>query len=628
MPGAVCTICLLGMVVDVEQMDGVVDGQANHSDEEDALVLSETPADHRHEPEEDRGDAGDVHQPKASDPPVPCRNHHDDEGDQKGEHDTHDCSLDHLPLCHHEEVELRGLDAADVGSVLIMEGLPTIVPLVGILHAVLRRIRCVETHPREGQGVPAGAHLEASVVLLCLHAEAPARGLQQVAPRLHVGLELVAAEVLDEVAAREAGVVVLCLLRVAVSSVPDTRAGRASSLGSLADAILPLDPVSPIARKVLHEAIATAVARHLGRDVDACLLQHPLVGGTSALEPLAENEAGPRVAARRRFLVVAEVGGAAQPQELALALRRDQPRGRGCGEPRHVVVVGVPPLVDGILLIEAPGHGGRRDAEDLEVAEQDLEAADDVQTLAADGGRLLCGPQARTGARDHADDDDDPHDDAGDAEAVQTIEKLPLAEALKPAFVKLCAARLRELPDAGFLHHTAAPTAAPWSTALALLLTAEHGFDVNVVHSHGRAEEADAEEPIDQDDHGCENTKVADLRQRTGSADEEGAASCGCRDSHRPEGSAVGPSEAGLPVVRAIPAMGCLQPGVVEDKGVVSSDTEDHVDRQHLEEGDLLLQDDCPQRHGHWQGEDDLEHRHRGEEATLQGPPHVRPDED
>mmetsp|Transcript_44696 Transcript_44696/g.104410 ORF Transcript_44696/g.104410 Transcript_44696/m.104410 type:complete len:200 (-) Transcript_44696:1835-2434(-) len=125
------------VVVGVEQVHRVVHRQAHRGDHEDALVLTQAPSEEGHDSQEGRRDTNDANQAQGRRPPVPCGRQQNDPANQKGQADAHGGCLDHLVLGHKEEVQLRRLETSEIRRPGLLEGLPSVVPLVRLIHGVL-----------------------------------------------------------------------------------------------------------------------------------------------------------------------------------------------------------------------------------------------------------------------------------------------------------------------------------------------------------------------------------------------------------------------------------------------------------------------------------------------------------
>mmetsp|Transcript_103492 Transcript_103492/g.299440 ORF Transcript_103492/g.299440 Transcript_103492/m.299440 type:complete len:502 (+) Transcript_103492:175-1680(+) len=496
------------MVVGMEQVHRVVDRQADHRDEEDALILSQAPADDRDEAQEDDRDADDVHEAQESDPPVPRGEQNHDKGDHQRQQDTHHRGLDHLVLSDHELVQVRRVEATDVAPVVRLELAPSLVPAVRLLHRVLRREGRIEADPRKLELRLVGRQTEAGKLRLEKHVVLPAHGVHRVLAVLHVRGEPIASQVADKFVSRKPGVVVFRLRAVAdrlhwVEGAVARRAGNRR----LANTLRSGDVVRPVLCEDLHEAVAAVLATQVVGHIDPRTLRGRRALGAAARAALPEDEAT-AVLAPRVLRVLAEVRGAAEAQQLELA-------GLGCYLRRlgRVIVdllgaVRVP-FRHGLLGVQAEGEGRCRHAEDRELLQQDFKATDRIEALAAERVRLLGRAQHGAGDRGHRDYHDDPEGDEEPPRPIEEIEQRALAEPLQGSFHRRAVVR-RELPDARLAEQLAATAgeaaAAAWTAALAGLLAARLR-QVLLVQDYGRGEERDAEEPIHQYDDRSKNAK-------------------------------------------------------------------------------------------------------------------------
>mmetsp|Transcript_92009 Transcript_92009/g.231349 ORF Transcript_92009/g.231349 Transcript_92009/m.231349 type:complete len:287 (-) Transcript_92009:2426-3286(-) len=286
----------------MQQVECVVDRQTHDGNEEDALVLAKAPTKHRDEAQEHDADPSDVRHAQQRYPPIRCCEDHHEKSHHEGENNAHCRRSHHLVLRDHEEVELGGLNAADVWRVQGVKAFPAVVPLVCFDNGILDRIRGVEAYPCKCQRVASSIQVEACVHSFHGDVRAAACRLQDRNTLFLVGFVLVAAEVRDEVGRGEAEVVVLSYRGVADSEcrVPQASQRGACQFGRHASASLSLDLISPEPRKFLHEAIATWCAIYVLWDVDACLLQYGLVWGAPSCQSGSQNETFPPRAASGR----------------------------------------------------------------------------------------------------------------------------------------------------------------------------------------------------------------------------------------------------------------------------------------------------------------------------------------
>mmetsp|Transcript_65474 Transcript_65474/g.188687 ORF Transcript_65474/g.188687 Transcript_65474/m.188687 type:complete len:285 (-) Transcript_65474:1695-2549(-) len=270
MPGPAGPVNPFAVMERVQQMNRVIDGQAHDRDEEDALVLTETPSHDGDKPQEDDRDADDIGQAQQRDPPIPSGQHENQEGDDQGQQHSHDCSLHHLVLGHHELVQVSRLETADGRSIREAEVLPPLEPSVGLLHGVPRRVRRVEADPDELQLFLVRGKPEACQPFIEQNLVLPSIGRQGVVPRLRVRGELIAAKMGDELGRRQARVVGSRLRRVAHGelAVPCARTG-AVRLRCEALARCAFEMERPIRSEVLHETIAPVLAPDVVRHVHA-----------------------------------------------------------------------------------------------------------------------------------------------------------------------------------------------------------------------------------------------------------------------------------------------------------------------------------------------------------------------
>mmetsp|Transcript_22963 Transcript_22963/g.36916 ORF Transcript_22963/g.36916 Transcript_22963/m.36916 type:complete len:260 (-) Transcript_22963:2724-3503(-) len=130
-------------------MHRVVHGQTDSGDQENALILPQTPADDGHKAQEGDGDAADARDTQSGIQPVPGAQEQHDVGHKERQADTRGGGLHHVTLGDHEQIELCRLVSSQTWAPAYSEFLPAVIPSVRLVHCVLRGIRSIVAMPRK-----------------------------------------------------------------------------------------------------------------------------------------------------------------------------------------------------------------------------------------------------------------------------------------------------------------------------------------------------------------------------------------------------------------------------------------------------------------------------------------------